>query len=395
MGARKMIEINDKDKLIRIFKTISWLDSKRWGEEKNYNFINFAYNDLTNSEKILTHWICYITDRQMPFEIVWDRGGYVFSELVHEYSSDRLSVQQILERHYENYQNGRYRFKSQNNDITFASRYISDDYQSIKQTLEVLNEYDRNIIRYIVSIMRRYENREDLLLRVACALHLLTYQLDNRQANPDRIINIINDDQEFENKLKYFKQTSTKAKKRLWCCIRDYKKGFYHRVFTHAIRDIANNNAEAEELIRLWNSLPMDQIELPGDVWNNSSVFRNNLFAEVIDMDRIPKTWGMPDIIRDLYEQLQGTEGIENFYPEQFDVTFDFIPRMCNKKLCEVCLFGKNGVEHICIPTEDKYCPVVLFSCGYIARCQQENCIIREGISKDICIECRKGSENR
>jgi hypothetical protein len=139
----------------------------------------------------------------------------------------------------------------------------------------------------------------------------------------------------------------------------------------------------------------MDQIELPGDVWNNSSVFRNNLFAEVIDMDRIPKTWGMPDIIRDIYEQLQGTEGIENFYPEQFDVTFDFIPRMCNKKLCEVCLFGKNGVEHICIPTEDKYCPVVLFSCGYIARCQQENCIIREGISKDICIECRKGSENR
>jgi hypothetical protein len=51
MGARKMIEINDKDKLIRIFKTISWLDSKRWGEETNYNFINFAYNDLTNSEK--------------------------------------------------------------------------------------------------------------------------------------------------------------------------------------------------------------------------------------------------------------------------------------------------------------------------------------------------------
>ena len=381
MGARKKIEINDRDKLIKIFKTISWLDSKRWGEDKNYNFINFAYDDLTNSEKILTHWICYITDRKMPFEIVWDKGGYVFSELVCEYSRrENLTVQEILGRHYEKYQDGKHRFKSQNNNITFASRYISYDYQSIKQTLEVLNKYDRNIIRYIVSIMRRYkDNREDILLRVACALHLLTY----KKANPNRII----DGQEFENKLREFKKTSTKEKKRLWCCIRDYKKGFYHTVFTNAVRDIVNNNAEAEELIRVWDSLPMDQIELPGDVWNNSPVFRNNLFAEVIDMNSIPKTWGMPYIIRNLYKQLKDEKekGIEDFYPEQFDVTFDFVPRMCNKKLCEVCLFGKNGVEHICIPTEDKYCPVVLFSCGYIARCQQKNCIIRKGISKRSC----------
>jgi len=74
------IKIKDKNKLIRIFKTISWLDKCRWKNKNNYDFINFFKEDLTNCEKILTHWICYITNRQIPFEIIWDKGGYVFSE---------------------------------------------------------------------------------------------------------------------------------------------------------------------------------------------------------------------------------------------------------------------------------------------------------------------------
>jgi len=86
------IKIKDKELLIKIFKTISWLDTHRWNTEDNYNFVNFFRNDLTSCEKILTHWICYITDRQMPFEIVWDKGGYVFSELVYEYSRIRTDL---------------------------------------------------------------------------------------------------------------------------------------------------------------------------------------------------------------------------------------------------------------------------------------------------------------
>ncbi|MDY6822012.1 MAG: hypothetical protein SVN78_10375 [Deferribacterota bacterium] len=69
------IEIKDEKALIKIFKTISWLDDIRWRTAGNYNFINYSRSNLTNCEKILTHWICYITDRQMSFEIVWDKGG--------------------------------------------------------------------------------------------------------------------------------------------------------------------------------------------------------------------------------------------------------------------------------------------------------------------------------
>jgi len=95
----------------------------------------------------------------------------------------------------------------------------------------------------------------------------------------------------------------------------------------------------------------------------------------------------MPKVIREIYKKIKDCEEIADFYPEQFDITFDFVPRMCNKKLCDVCLFGQNGVELICIPTEDKYCPVALLSCGYFAKCEGKkgNCILRKGVGKEIC----------
>ena len=32
----------------------------------------------------------------------------------------------------------------------------------------------------------------------------------------------------------------------------------------------------------------MDQIELPGDIWNNSPLFRDNLFEKILDLENIP-----------------------------------------------------------------------------------------------------------
>ncbi len=324
----------------------------------------------------------------MQFEIVWDKGGYVFSELVYEYSRNELPPKQILDKHYDRYKDKqgkeRFRFKSTNN-VYFASRYVTDDYQNILQTLEVLNkpEYKRNIVVYIIDILRKFKDREDLFMRVAYGLHLLTYQLGGEKVNSEEITRIINSDEEFEKRLSTFKRNSTSGKKRLWCCVRDYKKGLYYQIFNSAIKEVALK--DAEELIGKWKDLPLSQIELPGDVWNNSPLFRDNLFAKVIDIDSIPKTWGMSKTIRELYNQLKGKEIVNDFYPEQFDITFDFVPRMCNKKLCSMCLFGKNGVESICIPTKDKYCPVALLSCGYIAKCREEDCILKGGSSKGIC----------
>ena len=341
----------------------------------------------------------------MPFEIVWDKGGYVFSELVYEYSRNGLLPKQLLQKHYGPYkENGKDKtgFKSSDSEYNFSSRYHSDDCQNILQTLEILDMYEvaingkkykRNIVAFILHFIHRFKDEDDLLIRVSCALHLLTYQLNGingKKANPDNVIKILKNNEKFEEKLKEFKKTSTTGKKRLWCCVRDYKKGLYHKIFTNAIKEEVSNS-DAEELINMWNNLPMNQIELPGDVWNNRPLFRDELFAKVLDFDSSPKRkkgdlkWGMPKIIREIYNQLKTDEEVKDFYPEQFDITFDFVPRMCSKKLCNVCLFGKNGVESICIPTKDKYCPVALLSCGYIAKCEEKGCIIKKGISKGIC----------
>ena len=120
----------------------------------------------------------------------------------------------------------------------------------------------------------------------------------------------------------------------------------------------------------------------------------------MLDLESIPKTWNMPQIIRDIYNQLKNAKDIDGFYPEQFDITFDFVPRMCSARACHICPFGKNGADLTCIPTKDKYCPVALVSCGYVSKCTWEgseswegskdlegweDCIIREGISRGIC----------
>lgn len=383
------IGIRNVKSLINIFNVIAWLDDKRWNPENTCNYLNFCRDDLTNCEKILTHWLCYVTDRQMPFELIWKKGGYVFSEMVYEYSRSQLSPQTVLgnyyERYYDNLGRDHYRFKS-SNGVTFASRYVTDDFQAIKQTLEMIDnpKYKRNIVAYIVETLRKFRCEEDVLLRVACSLHLLAYQLNQKRSNSADLLRVLNDPSEFTRRLGIFKKTSTGGKKRLWCCVRDYKKGLFHEIMNKGIAEICDDD---EKLGNTWNQLPMDQIELPGDVWNNSPLFRDSLFEKVIDLNSVPKTWGMPKIIRELYNHLKEKPEIHGFYPEQFDITFDFVPRMCNKKLCKVCPFGPEGAKFVCIPTEEKFCPVALISCGYTAKCNrsQGNCLVREGIGKGVC----------
>ncbi len=65
-----------------ILKAFACLDEIRWSNSPNYNLINYCSDDLTADEKLLTHWLSYITDRQMPFMRVWEIGGYVLSHLV-------------------------------------------------------------------------------------------------------------------------------------------------------------------------------------------------------------------------------------------------------------------------------------------------------------------------
>lgn len=67
-------------------------------------------------------------------------------------------------------------------------------------------------------------------------------------------------------------------------------------------------------------------------------------------------------------------------YPEQFDITFDFVPRMCEQDNCDICpisriTLGENNFERIYYNDKNMYCSVILVGCNY-----KNNCV-----GKDKC----------
>jgi hypothetical protein len=52
-------KINELKQFEDLFSVSNFLDNARWSNQTNYNQINFFSNNLTNDEKILTHWLCY------------------------------------------------------------------------------------------------------------------------------------------------------------------------------------------------------------------------------------------------------------------------------------------------------------------------------------------------
>ncbi len=101
----------------------------------------------------------------------------------------------------------------------------------------------------------------------------------------------------------------------------------------------------------------------------------------------LPKNLNSPKIMRELYNSLKADCDNCHLYPEQFDVTFDFIPRMCVKRNCEICFFGKNGIEKLCSPKDGKWCSVALTTGGYMHDCFQDCCDIYNNIEngKGLC----------
>lgn len=145
-----------------------------------------------------------------------------------------------------------------------------------------------------------------------------------------------------------------------------------------------------EELAKVWTSgnFGLDQLELPGDVWNE--MFSKNLIVPLAEKAEIPnlkarKNYRPPPVIaRKIYEAIENQLNFV-FYPEQFDISFDFAPRMCDNKMCNICPFGKNGSSHVCHGNKEKICSVLLVACGYQKQCTPEDCPIIQGHGEGLC----------
>jgi hypothetical protein len=343
--------------------------------------------------------LCYIMDRQMPFERIWDIGGYVISHLVRTYTANpnkeiwkevmspyvrrngnNVRLESPLE--ISNARLGRYGIIG--DTVPFASRYMPEDLVLIYRTLRILDKVaKRNMARFISMVHDPEMTLEQEIKKMALALNQLTYaaggavsgtQLDQRIEEVGREIS------DFE--LDADTDASLFGRKRLWCSLRDYLKSpEFNPVFVASLKKAGCSNAnrwtrDSDEL-----KAALKVIELPGDVWNNAEIFREGLFRPYIANER--KTWDMPRTVREIYNRItQG--GTTCFYPEQLDVTFDFVPRMCESSMCSVCFFG-GGIKDVCHQNENILCPVVLYSCGYTHRCNPSECSFKDNSAKGFC----------
>ena len=398
------------DKLTTIFKIISFYDDFRWKSSHNDILINFFKKGLNSDIKILTHWLCYITDRQMPFQRIWDIGGFVFSELIFEIK--RQKSLELLNPDNEisfvkNDTNDKFTFISKakvtnnsilakyqgifdNGKVTFKSRFFPSDYLSILYTFVVLEDYDFSFSKFIKEVYCRHKDDNDVIKRILFSLYLLSYydigqpnssllchfsdNLNRANERKIRIKDILNDPDIFRGEYNNFLKDKVFNQKRAWCSLRDFLKSpEFVDYFEMALRAESLTDSDFTKLFSLDS---LTQLELPGDVWNNNSQFRYCILkGTVYETSKMALNKILREYYNNNYHDIIG-------YPEQFDVTFDFVPRMCESNNCDLCPIyrvneGANHFNRICLDDENMYCPVVLTGCNYKHHCKgRKNCKI-------------------
>lgn len=338
----------------------------------------------------------------MPFERVWDVGGYVISHLVRTYARTDTRAWEVMQR-YTGRENGTIyltapcnagterirKYGISGSVVRFASRYIPEDIFRIHRTLEILDKcFKRSLGRFAYAILQGRTSHEEAVRHMAHALNQLTYtggyrvsaeSLDRQIRRTERELA----DHEFE----FNCDQPLWHRKRLWCSLRDYLKSpEFNPLFVEALRgaDCPRATGWKKENSGVVSALKI--LELPGDVWNNADVFRAGLFDPLLE--NVPKTWDMPRTIRAIHGQLCSKGGTTSFYPEQLDVTFDFVPRMCARAMCRVCPFG-GGIDTVCHQVSGRLCPMPLYSCGYEHACNPGRCQFKDNRVRGLCANAR------
>jgi hypothetical protein len=125
----------------------------------------------------------------------------------------------------------------------------------------------------------------------------------------------------------FWEKRSRLGKKRLWAAFRDYIKvgSCWRQDFLEALKNLKVD----EKYIKLWKTLGEDfyylnQLELPGDIWNAKPEFAKafliplaNSLGIPIDKKKITPE-NVPELVRKICTKLQEEYG-EQIFPEQFD----------------------------------------------------------------------------
>jgi len=396
------------DKLLKAWPIVKWLDDARWSTGASDSLIpGPAFASLDNCSQILTHWLCYITDQQRPYEDVWRIGGPIFAEIVQQYKAvkrttevlDLLSSFTITRepKRVDTFQS--HRKKTAGQDITYTPRFGAH-LLSIARTLCILTAFKGNIIYYLsdnTPFVRSPSSSSDdsPTRRLVFLFHILSYdevygglvsfhrQREEFADDLARRYAFITQELQEPQSLERWYQTwlPRRFHKRLWASFRDYvKPGSYHEhVFANALAE-AGANSLLEYLSKERRQV-LCSLELPGDSWNVA--FNQMLFDNKVNS---------PQDLRRYYDQLRSVEGLSNeLYPEQFDVSFDFAPRMCDRGEGSMCPFKNSSrLRMYCFGNSGngKLCPITRILCGYESECLPSKCPILAGTMGNICSGC-------
>ena len=371
------------DELIQFVRVINWLDRARWQVEEwwegwdHQNVIS-----LSEDQKILAHWITYITDMQMPAKLVWSKGLPVFAKIVERYSEGE-KANKLLPTEYTIQKENTKGVAPLGYDIglKFTPRY-PQHYEQIQRTLEILEDHHRSLVKFMKSVLESYHGDRGLKY-VACALFILTYANPKQYSLEDarQILSPSKNSLDLDREFQKWEKTTTKGgQKRLWAALRDYAKG------KPLLRCIENIFPSWQKYIYL------PDLELPGDIWNER--FADILLYTLADRAGIDtKTKrgkdtniNTPTLARKIYDEIKREDCSTLFHPEQLDVSFDFASRMCDKSLCDICIFGKNEASEFCSkPGPLKFCPVLFILTGYKRKCEVEGCPVIDNVGKGLC----------
>jgi hypothetical protein len=401
------------EKLTRVWPIVKWLDDARWNASASGSLIpGPVFISLPPPSQILTHWLCYITDQQRKWETVWTYGGQVFAEIAQQYNNKKIrSTQETLEL-LESFteSNGPRKvdtFKSKQQTIggkkiAYRPRY-GTHMLSIAKTLNSLNDFENNIIAYLCGasdfVFGPSSQMDDSpTLRMVFLLNLLSYDgiftgLTSFHIQRKEFVEALERDRQRLNNLLYSKAElrncyhqwiGRRFIKRLWAAFRDYVKpgSFHEPIFVEALRQ------EGPIAIQFINMLEQDRksvlhsLEVPGDLWNLR--FFQRLFGDEINT---------ASHLRHYWKRLHAEGRLsDDFYPEQFDMSFDFTPRMCDQRQEHLCPF-RNGSElkRLCLGNSGKrqLCPVIRILCGYESQCSFAGCPVAEGVLEEVCSGCR------
>lgn len=441
-----------KKKFGEICEIVKWLDGARWCDENQEEggvIHNEIYRNLIDEDKkdkkgraILVHWLCYITDYRREFEGVWDKGGQIFSEFVQLFYDSKdgdRSVENFFRKllKYKVEENKREDkaippFKSRKKEnVSYASRYW-DAFYGIFRTLYYLKTRNTNMVEIIQESINSNSEIHDNVNNLAKKLYKISYweigkaKSSNKREKPvncaikkywrdkngnlkdleeqmDQDINSMENDWDDEKRF---------SNKRLWAALRDYFKpnAPYNKMLLNNIAD-----KEVREYLENHGKKFMEHFEFPGDIWNRR--FGDRIIKPIAEAYK-DEVWikedvalvykknkgkighlrddlNFPKLIRKLYGNIlwkDGNYGRDQYYPEQMDISFEFMPNLCTKatiapKICrECCPFGIDSIDNfnkLCHGEENKYCSVALYTCGYRYKCKgKEKCELKKVINE-------------